>query len=169
MNSIYFQGFINEDSVSKFILEFNKLNFNNLITVYLNSEGGLISNANILKDILSINGNVISLVASGNILSCAFDLFFDSNVLQKRILPFTIGMTHQGGADIRKSSDGKVYGDLDNAIMEQLKFHHADDKKLLKSLGITDKELNDYIKGEDVFFKTKRLKQMLQYAEDKDR
>ena len=169
MNSIYISGRINEENVQTFIQNFNNLNFQQLITVYINTEGGDISCGLVIQDILNRHSNVIELVAVGNVMSTGLDIFLKVKAVDKRVLNFTIGMLHQASADMQLSSNGTMYNECDIAVKEQLLLIHEHWLSEFKGLGLTNKEIANYRKGNDVYFNTPRLQELIEYGKNKNR
>lgn len=164
MNNIYFNGDIDEQNVQVFIGNFNTLDHTQPINVYLNSQGGHLSEGQILRDVLETNGHAITLIASGEISSAAFDVFFNSRVAVKRVLPDTFGMVHQGTYPAALHENGHPTSDLYDIYKNQAINSYKKNILILKKLGLTEDELTRYKEGKNVYFSSKRLIQLLQNA-----
>lgn len=169
MNNIYLYGDISKDSVLNFINDFNRLDPQKQITVYLNSEGGGLVEMYMIKDILERCNKPIELVAMGNVMSAAFDLFFEVNVSKKRIISPTIGMTHQAECTVKIKADGKLHDCFYETLNHVVSLDNKKHFKMLKQLGLTEAELKLYNNGEDIYFPTERLNQFLKNAKIKNR
>lgn len=168
MNNIYLCGSISTQNTLNFIEDFNRLDFQNYITVYLNSEGGELISMYVIKDLLERYNQLVELVAVGNLMSAAFDLFFEVNLDKKRIVTPTIGMIHQSSNDIRVQADGKLRDPFTKAMKHDMLLDNKMHIKTLKTIGLNEEELKLFNNGEDVFFTTQRLQQFLKNAQVKN-
>jgi ATP-dependent protease ClpP protease subunit len=95
--SYYLTPDINEDAVHDLIDFLNMVLGNPEITdidIYLHSVGGYDSSAQIIKNILKNCPLTITLIAAGEVSSAAWDIFYFTEKVYKRILPGTVAVLH---------------------------------------------------------------------------
>lgn len=154
MRTYYFNDGINSESIQKLCDFFNDGNGK----VYLETTGGGLSETLSLIEIL--NENCEELIATRNIQSGGMVAFFNTSC-KKRIMPFTFGMWHLPARSYQIDSNGNIDGKINQFDKEQ-------DHKYLKfgidfgeQIGMSPEEIEKMLKGEDVFFTTERLEEML--------
>lgn len=166
-NIIYITGEINDESVEKFIRNFNAADKTQPIIIYINSEGGDVAHADVISNIIESASNVL-LIAVGTIFSAAFNIFFFTNNgfnLKKVILPDTIGMAHFSWATFELDESGKVSGDGNKFLMQEMKANKHLTLTRLEKIGLNKTELNKIKNGKDCYFNRKRLQELLDYGQ----
>ena len=132
-----------------------------IVEVYITSEGGDYYAKNVLLDYLESVKEYIVIVASQFIHSAALELFIQFTG-KKRVMPHTYATAHIPSISIPESRElrdkkSMTYFMVNSVISEVVK----DSYKLLKESGLlTDKQLRQYNKGEDVYIAYRTLKQL---------
>lgn len=160
MRYIHLDGEVNEMFIDKFFQAFNQpLGADEEIIIYLDSPGGRLSYGEIILDVIDKYKDRITLIASGEIFSCAFNIFFFSNC-KRKILTSAIGMAHYAWS-IAPTDGESIKGDINKFVIQSMK----EDKVLyiakLKEKGLSRKELKQIEDGHDCFFTTERLQELL--------
>lgn len=152
-------GMIGSESLEKLIKCYNELKEKEVLEIYLNSEGGDPNFAVAIIDIINENKDYIEIIAHGDMMSAAFDIFFRSECT-RYILKGTIGMVHlsriegveiNGGSNVELSTNKKW---MTNDKKERLNIY--------ESIGLTKTELAKIKKGSDVYLHYERLIELLQ-------
>lgn len=162
---IYINGELTVEVVNKFINDVNNFKDEKL-HIYINSIGGEISHAEVIKDIIS-NLEDVTLIASGDLFSAAFDIFFMSKCKEKIILPKTYGMVHYTSILVEIDESLSPRAEQPKFILNEFKKHKKETINILKKIGLTKKELSIIKKGKDCYFDTKRLIELLRQWERK--
>lgn len=148
----------NKELIEKLTEALNSTDKN--ITIYLKSSGGSVSVMECVLDIVNTNKDRIELVGFGSLESAAF-LFFFLAECKKRILPNTIGHTHQQRLNIDVNEKLKPYYLADEAEMERGKSIKKDLDIFNKQIGLNKKELAKYKRGEDAYFQYDRFLELI--------
>lgn len=164
MNILYLKGEINDNSIDDFIKEYNKCSKDNPITIYINSCGGDVGHADIILNIINQNSKNITLIASGEIFSAAFNIFFFSKC-KRIILEDCIGMAHFSWATFQLDETGKPSSEYDKFLMDEMKRNKSYTIKRFQSIGLNSRELNKIKNSKDCFFTVERLKELLNYGQ----
>lgn len=160
-NIIYLTGELTDAVLKEFLQDYNKCDFTRPITIYLNTCGGFISVSNILIDIINYNADRIHLIASGEIYSAGFDVFFFSKC-KRSILPYCTGMTHYMSAYVKFGESGSQNSE-DRLIISEMKKNKNSTFIQLEEIGLTKKELSLVRRGKDCYFSHDRLVELLNY------
>lgn len=160
-NILTLNGEFTDALLDKFIENYNKIDKDSPIKIYLSSNGGIISIGTILLDIINNNKENITLVAGGEIMSAAFDLFFFSEC-KKELLKDTTGMAHYGWTIMSVNENGKPTEDFEKFLLKEMKDNKASNIDKYKELGLTIAELNKIKIGKNCYFNYTRLKELLE-------
>lgn len=126
--------------------------------IYFSSEGGWISESNVMLDVLNNCKNEVELIGYNSLSSCAFELFFKAEC-KKRILYGTRGMLHFAKATLDVNQKGHI---TDKYNLTNLKENTSKrNDELIKKLKLTPKEISKYNKGGDVEFTYNRMLELL--------
>lgn len=165
MNNVIINTTLSNESILQIVQQFNAIDPNQPVTVYISSEGGEIRIAETIMDIIEHCSAKITFVASGELCSSAFELFFNTKCFDKRILPQTIGMIHQAKCPYEYNEAGKPADGYSKIVRSNLKRSYLKGIIYLQKLGLTEKEIEDYKSGKDIFFDCARLKQFLKNSQ----
>lgn len=160
MYILYISGEICQETVDKFLTQFNKIPFDQPITVYINSIGGDVQNGQVLLHILDTHADRITLVACGEISSMAFNIFFFAKC-KKELAEDTLGMAHLMYATIEINEGGSAISEGNKFLLDEMKAYKPRTIDRFKSLGFNQKELSKLRANKDVYFSYQRLKQLL--------
>jgi hypothetical protein len=127
--------------------------------IYFSSNGGITSVAEAIIDLINKNGAKTTLIAYNEILSSAFSIFFKSNC-KKTILDETIGMYHQATQQLFHNERG-LSTPKDQFLRDQLTLDRKKSLKFINDLDFNNKEKKLYNLGQDVWFNTTRLRNLL--------
>lgn len=131
------------------------------LTLYLNSVGGFYDLSNVIVDVLNNYEGEVRLVGYGQLASCAFDLFFNTNVKRELMLG-VYGMYHMASANITINEHGKPHSSADSNTVERMKVINIErTKSLMKKLKMTAKEQNIVLKGNDLYLTNERMNELL--------
>lgn len=166
MRVLYINGNIDDTVVNTFFCEFNKLAIKENVTIYISSDGGFDHQSLAIIDLINKNASRIELVASGFILSAAFNIFFFIKC-KRRLLPETVGMAHFCKQSFTFDETGKAQGEYDNFMLKELKRNKALTLEKLKTIGLSTKELNQVKKGKECYIGYARLQELLEYGKSK--
>lgn len=159
---MYLTGYVNGDNFKQFITEINSIPEDLDIDLYLTTEGGEMPSYYCLLDVINRLSKRITLIASGAIMSCGFDLFFKSNAANKRILPYTMGMTHVVKIEGILTSNGHFSDEPQKTQLSQMHSDNLSAITYLKELGLNSKEIKIFKSKKECFFGTKRLNELLE-------
>lgn len=130
------------------------------IEIYLDSNGGEFPTAQIIADIINYDPDRFVIIAVNAIRSSAFYLFFAVKC-DKRILDDTTGLHHLMGRTARVMSNGVHSDEVERFEFKRLKECMAKEIAFCQKIGFTEKELNAFKAGKDVFFTTERLIELI--------
>lgn len=155
---ISISGEFNSETLNKFIEDYN--NTPDEVTdlhIYLSSFGGESSVSECIVDIIEHSKYHVTLIASDDISSAAFYLFFKSKG-DKRILPNTIGMFHMGYIETASVDErGKPKEEVDKAVIQSLKNAKKDTLDFCEKLGMNTTEIGKIKRSKEVYFQYNRL------------
>ena len=134
------------------------------ITIYIRSNGGLTTICDFMVDIINSQPERFKIVAGSYIGSSAFIFYLKCNC-SKKILPKTIAMIHQTSLSIDINEYGKPNNRYDKCMDLQQNLYVEESMSLIESLGLTEKEKKEYIKGEDIYFTYNRLLEVVKNYE----
>jgi hypothetical protein len=132
------------------------------VAIYLTSNGGSEAASYIMLDIINRNPEKFELYALEKIYSAAFELFFMARC-NRAIAPYTVGMTHIAGSEMRIDMTGNPVYDCDKATLIAGKRRVNDLDIFLSGIGVTAKDRKKVLRGEDLYFQFDRLEEMLNY------
>ena len=131
------------------------------ITVYLQSDGGIVCVCQVLLDIVNKNKEQFQLIGYESLCSSAFEFFIKAEC-EKELLPHTLGMIHQAERKFHLNNNLKLTAEDDKAAFERVKkYTIPEDKIFIQKLGLTPKELREYNKGNDVYFQYDRFLEVI--------
>ena len=159
-NIVYIKGEIDDTSVATFITDYNKCDLDEPITIYLNSVGGDVAHASVIADVINNKAESTVLIATGEIFSAAFNIFFASKC-KRMLLEDCIGMAHFSWATFALDETGKVSSVYEKFVLQEMKKSKAETLQRLQNLGLTPKELAVIKKGQDCYFSRERLTELL--------
>lgn len=132
------------------------------ITIYISSDGGFVCVCNVLLDIINKQKERFKLIGYESLCSSGFDFFVKAEC-EKELLPYTLGMIHQHQRKITLNNNLKpTYSDGEANIIRIKKYTIPDDKIFIERLGLSQKELREYKKGNDVYFQHDRFLEIIE-------
>jgi hypothetical protein len=149
----------NEDTLDKVIDFYNKVNekADEKAVIYLKSDGGYLSIAEALVDLINTYSDKTTIIAYHFICSSAFELFFKVNC-EKRLAGGVLGMYHQSCTDINFNENMKPNYPSDKALIVKIKGYLSErTKELCEQLEFTEKEKKVIAKGDDLYFQPERM------------
>lgn len=153
-------GEMNREILDQFIQldnELEKAGKECITVIYLNSFGGETAIAEAFKDIINSKPKAYRLIATGDIESCAFTLFFNARC-ERTVLDTASGMLHHVGRNI------KIDGVMNHFDSDQMNDIFDRGTKLLewcKENHIPKSKIDRINQAEDVFFNTEELREIL--------
>ena len=131
------------------------------ITIYISSDGGFTSVCKVFLDIINSQKERFKLIGYESLCSSGFDFFVKAEC-EKELLPYTLGMVHQHQRKITLNNNLKpTYTDGEAVINRIKKYTVPDDKIFIERLGLSQKELREYKKGNDVYFQHDRFLEII--------
>lgn len=134
------------------------------ITFYLNSQWWRAQYARCIVDAINKNKDRITLIATHEISSAAFRIFFLSKC-KREILDDTEWLAHMGRIDVRMDWN-KETSSIDNWRVKEMRKEEDVQEKLLKSLWVSKRNRKLFLKWYDIYFNTKSLRKMLKKQEN---
>ena len=157
-------GSITEELQEVFVKELNEITSCNptSIDIYLDSSGGNSFVSDAMADMITeVNKQIpVTLIATGNVMSAAFTLLFNS-VCQKKVLDNCIGMYHKGKIDC-ELYDGNIFDREDTKKRKYALARELVNEEFIERIGLTEKEIKQYKKNKDVFFMPERMKELIE-------
>ena len=155
---------IDEEFVIELAQKLNDLQEDEKLYWYFNSFGGETHAGFEIIDMINRNKNRIELIASENIFSTAFLIFFKAQC-ERKILPLTYGMMHCASTSFESKYGGKTASfekDRKNKFIavNEFLFNWCTD------LGFTESELKKFKKTEDIYFNTVELHTLLEKSKE---
>lgn len=133
-----------------------------IITIYLNSDGGLVCVCQVLLDMINKNKDRFKLIGFESLSSAGFEFFVKAEC-EKQLLPYTFGMIHQAERRFHLNNTLKPNNEGDKATFERVrKYTVPDDKIFIQRLKLNPKELREYKKGNDVYFQYDRFLELIE-------
>lgn len=163
MNILYITGEINDALVNSFIKDYNKLDKDEPIVIYINTMGGDVYHAEVIIDVINNNKENITLIASGEIYSAGFNIFFFSQCA-KKLLPEALGMAHFAWSIFQFDESGKPSNDQDKFLMTEMKRSKDITIKRFEKIGLNPKEINKIKQSKECYFSNERLHELLNYG-----
>lgn len=134
------------------------------ITFYLNSEWWRAQYARCIVDAINKNKNRITLIATHQISSAAFRIFFQSKC-KREILDDTEWLAHMGRLTVSMDWNKEI-NSTDKWRIEEIRKEEDKQEKLLKSLWVSKRNRKLFLKWYDIYFNTKKLRKMLKKQEN---
>lgn len=151
---------VTKETVDKIAKSINELKQGEKLFIYFSSDGGDVSSAEAIIHIINNNMDLIEIVGYGELLSCAFDIFFKTKCY-KILLPNCVGMCHQSSVTININESTKPYEERGQADKTWMKLQKEQTIKFCNSLNMTSKEISAIKRGKDVYFQYKRMQEFL--------
>ena len=127
------------------------------ITIYLCSDGGFTCVCAVSLDIINKNKERFKIIGYERLCSAAFEFFIKAEC-EKELMFKTLGMIHQSSRSVYLNDNLSGANTNNKAVMERVKkYTKPNDEIFIKRLGLTQKELRAYNKGEDVYFQYDRF------------
>lgn len=166
MKLIFQKENFDKDFIEKLAKAINESNPEEVIEMYLHSNGGSTAIKEAVTDIINANPEKFTLVGYEYLASSAFNLFIKAKC-RKKLLPGTIGMYHLATNTLDFNDRMKpVYG-IDEACIKRIKeFDHPSNLEFMKACGFTAKETRQAIKGNDVFFQYERFLEIVNHYQE---
>ena len=160
---ISIKGEITQETVGSLLEKLNERNPGEKTRIYIDSVGGDISAGVMLQDIINKEPDNFELVGTNLLASCAFELFFMARC-PKHITPLTRGMHHLPYAMMPVNIKGnladretkKYYKELTEELTPRVHY-------LFDVVGLTKKERDFILKGEDQTFNHSRMLEILKF------
>jgi len=153
-------GDFEEDALLEFTRDINEAKEYLRKDVYINSRGGYVNMIAPMKDMLE--SNKANLIATTNIYSAGFILFFTTKV-NREILDGTLGMFHYPFLPMAKLLPDNRVDTRDSKLMElEMKLRIPYEEYLKELLGITKTKHKALLKGEEMVYETKELRKLLE-------
>ena len=151
------------DFLEKIAKAFNESKPEEVIELYLHSNGGSISIKEAVTEIVNTDPTKFYLVGYEYLASSAFNFFVEAKC-SKKLLPGTIGMYHLATNTLDFNDRMKpVYG-IDEACIKRIKeCDHPANIEFMKACGFTVKETIEANKGNDVFFQFARFLEIVNH------
>jgi hypothetical protein len=148
-------------SVVDFYNQINSSSDKDDATIYLKCSGGNYGEMLAVIDIINKNKDKTTLIAYHCIASAGFELFYSAQC-ERIILNACLGMYHLGSTDITFNTNNKPSYPSDKATYQLHKDYYLPfTMSFCDYLGFTEKEKRIIKKGDDVYFKTDRLRDFL--------
>jgi hypothetical protein len=150
-------GGITDKTADKFLDSYNKLGPDEQLTIYMSSEGGLISVEELIVDIVNDQPAKFRFIFMDSIFSAAFNILLRINC-EKVVLPNSLGMIHLPRVSTDVNLNGAVLNGFSNYMSKSTVKFYLD---LYRSVGFTEQDLID-IKGEgDVYVRGNKLNKIV--------
>jgi hypothetical protein len=160
MKAIKFDGELTDENVSKLLESIDKYSKEEEIIIYFCSNGGGVTNANILSDYLNRNNyERFTIITDWECSSAAFNMLFD--------LKCKVIIKDSAFAIVHESSNKLEYSELGNrrSISSFLKYKlDKDNARELKEFilaGFTQEEVEIFRMGEDLIFNGIRMRTII--------
>lgn len=166
MKLIFHKESFDKDFLEKLAKAFNESKPDEVIDLYLNSNGGSASIKEAVTEIINTNSEKFYLVGYDYLASSAFNFFIEAKC-KKKLLPGTIGMYHLAINNLDFNDRMKpVYG-IDEACIKRIKeFDHPSNLEFMKACGFTAKETKKANKGDDVFLQYDRFLEIVNHYQE---
>ena len=160
---------ISEEAFDKVIAAINSLSSTNesKICVYLSSRGGSYNAMEGLLDLINCHQGIICLIGYGQILSCAFELFFRAEC-EKKLVGGACGMFHQSNISIDMNENMKpeyIEGEMQVKYMKG--YMKSNTMELCRKLAFTANEFKRIKQAKDVWFGVERMEELLKVQKAK--
>lgn len=152
---LYLNKNFNEDLLNEVIDFYNKKPTD--VQIYLNSNGGFKPYQVAIQHIIEQSNIPTSLYAFDYIASSAVDFFFTLSTKDKKILEGCNAMIHQSTIQVFLNEKMKIAYKSDSWVRASMKRHRKETQELCLKLGLTKKEINIVLKGDDLGISYERL------------
>ena len=160
----YFNREISEETVTLMIQDLNSCPRTEILDIYLDSVGGKVGIAGMFLDILRENKDRVRLVGSNALHSSAFRIFIMAEC-ERRLVPGTYAIAHQGYADVQINEGGKPVNHFNRHTVELLQASERNQsEEYCRKAGFTAKEMKSFRAGEDLCILPERLKEMFEHS-----
>ena len=153
------RGKFEDDTINKLTRAVNTLSSEEKLAIILDSTGGDLHIAEEMEYIISSHSDKITLIASSNLYSAAFLLFFRCKC-KRIVLPEALGLLHQPSRLVNHLENGRIMN-FELVPYEESKKSYKKMLDFLIRLGLNKKELDKFKKGEDVYLSSQRLMELL--------
>lgn len=167
--AFYMFGYMDEELVQRFIVSYNNLLNGNVdsLDIYIDSEGGLNCVRTILFEMISLEKDSITIIATGHLSSNAFWLFF-TVPCECILTPEVIGLAHQTQRESSINASMKIVdadpGSAARTKLAEIKKHQD---SFIDFLEFTPKEKKVFQAGKDLWFSNARLREFLEIKNKK--
>jgi hypothetical protein len=142
---------------------FNQLPEEEDLIIYLSTDGGSALMSMAICDLIEQNQGRVELVASGEIYSAGFEIFFKSKC-RRRIVPGTYGMYHTSRLTVQMDVHKRPTTEDNRQVLAWGKNYKSKDMlEFCKTLPLTKQEMSALKKGVDVYFTYERISEFLEY------
>lgn len=157
MKNYYFSDEINDSSARELLRWMGETDKG---TIYFSSNGGMDRPSFSLIHALNSRKEDFALVGTCYLYSNGFFIFFSFRG-SREILDGVTGSYHQGYRETQIRMDGKVRDETEKMWLDNLKGQHEGEERWLKALGLKEKEMQKWRKGEEVLFSNARMRELL--------
>ena len=130
------------------------------IDLYLTSSGGGVNSGEVLTDYFNYHELDLTLIANWSINSTAFEVFFKSTGINRRIMPNTHAVIHLCRRDM-STIDITKKDTYDNFLFNDVTENNERFIKFITELGVEQKHIDRVLKGEDVVLTYEELSKLL--------
>lgn len=133
------------------------------VYIYINSEGGDPDAATAFEFFASVTDKDITLISNWNLNSAGLILFLRSKT-KKVVLPGCYGYIHLANRDVNTTSLINP-DESDKYLQDTMNDFNNKYYDFLKSLGLSEEKLSEYLKGEDVLLVYDEIKNLASNAQ----
>lgn len=148
-------GEIEAGSLEKLVSAYNNLEKDDILKIFFSTEGGRMDIAEAIIEIINQNAGRTELSGYSVLASAGFYIFFKS-ICPRQVLPGTMGMLHltTWGAEIK---EGLLKTSRAEYIKNNMKKSLDRNIKFLNSIGISERDLELFKNGEDIYYNSETL------------
>lgn len=158
MKLLFHDQSFDKEMLEKFFTAVNSKE--NLITIYISSDGGLVSILDSILHVINLDPKRFNIVGYDELCSCGFEFYIKANC-KKELIPRCIGMYHQSTTSVSLNDKGKAtYYDGEAYLKRKQHFFYPELIKFMDQCEFTKKEKNRIKKGDDVYFQYDRFKEI---------
>jgi len=150
---------INDEMLSTLARAYNELKDQEVLNIYFSSPGGHVDIMEAMACMINRNAFRTTFTVTYDIQSCGFLLFF-SIICGRELLPSAFGMIHLK-TSTGEIKEGLLASNIANFMGKRMKESLEKSSEFYRSLGVTEKEINDVKEGKEVYFEKSRLEKML--------